>query len=130
MELDYYFKEAIKRNASDLHLVEGSVPSLRIYGELIKMNEAPIPPGELKYAVYREIDKKTRDRFERKRDVDLSMEFWKSWLYLIFLPWIVFSILIWKKPKEVLRLYIIGMKQILYTGPRTYHMHSLIYWIH
>ncbi len=76
MELDYYFKEAIDRNASDLHLVEGSVPSLRIYGELIKMNEAPIPPGELKYAVYREIDKKTRDRFERKRDVDLSMEFY------------------------------------------------------
>jgi twitching motility protein PilT len=78
MDLAYYFQEAIRRNASDLHLVEGSVPALRIGGELIKFDELPIPYGELKYAVYRTIDKHTRERFERRRDLDLSMEFFNN----------------------------------------------------
>ncbi len=78
MDLAYYFKEAIQRKASDLHLVEGSIPALRINGELVKFKEPPVPYGELKYAVYRTIDKHTRERFERRRDLDLSMEFFNN----------------------------------------------------
>ena len=39
MDLSYYFKQAIEKNASDLHLAEGSVPSLRIAGELVKIDD-------------------------------------------------------------------------------------------
>lgn len=76
MDLSYYFKQAIERNASDLHLVEGSIPSLRIFGELIKLDESPIPLGELNYAVFNSLDKSTKERFQRKRDLDLSMIFY------------------------------------------------------
>lgn len=78
MILASYFKQAIDRNASDLHLIEGSVPSLRISGELVKIDVDPIPFGELKYAIYNVLDKETRDRLNRKRDLDLSMEFYNN----------------------------------------------------
>ena len=78
MDLPYYFKQAINKNASDLHLVEGSIPALRISGELIKIDEKSIPFGELKYALSSVLDRKTRDRFKRKRDLDLSMEFYDN----------------------------------------------------
>ncbi len=78
MDLEPYFKAAIEHGASDLHLVEGSVPSLRIYGELVKFKESPIPYGELRYSLFRRLDKETQDRFLRKRDIDLSLEFYDN----------------------------------------------------
>jgi len=78
MNISYYFKQAISRKASDLHLVEGSVPALRVAGELIKLSEEAIPLGELKYAIFSILDKNTRERFERRRDLDLSMEFFNN----------------------------------------------------
>lgn len=78
MDIDFYFKQAIEQKASDLHLVEGSIPALRIKGELIRFNEKPIPFGELRYAIYALIEKNTKERFERKRDLDLSMEFYDN----------------------------------------------------
>ena len=44
MELEPYFKTAIENNASDLHLVEGSVPALRISGELTRLRSVQKPP--------------------------------------------------------------------------------------
>ncbi len=39
MEIDKYFKEAIKQEASDLHLIGGEPPSLRFEGELKNIDE-------------------------------------------------------------------------------------------
>ncbi|MFH0892676.1 MAG: PilT/PilU family type 4a pilus ATPase [Candidatus Falkowbacteria bacterium] len=78
MILVNYFKQAIDRHASDLHLIEGSVPALRIAGELVRIGEEPIPFGELKYAVFNILDKATEERLRRKRDVDLSWEFYDN----------------------------------------------------
>lgn len=78
MNLANYFKKAIERNASDLHMVEGSIPSLRISGELIRIDDKPIPHGELRYSVFSVLDKATKDRFKLKKDLDLSMEFFEN----------------------------------------------------
>ena len=75
MDITRYFGLAVKKNASDLHLIEGSVPALRISGDLIKLDEEPIPFGELKHSLFTILDKKTQERLKRKRDIDLSMEF-------------------------------------------------------
>lgn len=66
---------AIDKKASDLHLVEGSIPALRIAGELIKIDDQPIPFGELRYAIFNSLDKDTRERFKEEKDLDLSLEF-------------------------------------------------------
>lgn len=74
MDLGHYFKLAIDKNASDLHLVEGSAPSLRIAGELVRIEDKPIPFGELRYAVFNSLDKDTKERFKEEKDLDLSLE--------------------------------------------------------
>ena len=42
MDISSYFKQAIEQNASDLHLAAGSIPALRISGELIKLNHGVV----------------------------------------------------------------------------------------
>lgn len=78
MDLAYYFEETIKNGASDLHLVEGSVPSLRIRGELHRLDESLIPFGELRYAIFSVLEKAVIDRFKRQKDIDLSLEFFEN----------------------------------------------------
>jgi len=75
MDIAYYFKQAIERKASDLHLAGGSIPARRINKELIKLNHDAVNNNELKKAVYSLIDKKTQERFRRKRELDISQEF-------------------------------------------------------
>lgn len=75
MDISAYFKKAIEKNASDLHLAAGSVPSLRLGGELIKMSQEKLDDKELKEAIFKMIDKKTIERFERRRELDFSQEF-------------------------------------------------------
>jgi twitching motility protein PilT len=75
MDLGHYFKMAIEKKASDLHLVEGSIPALRIAGELVKIDDQAIPFGELRYAIFNSLDKDTRERFKEEKDLDLSLEF-------------------------------------------------------
>lgn len=76
MNLSYFFKKAIETKASDLHLIEGSVPALRINGILVKQGKESIPPGELKFSVFSLLDKDVRERFLRKKDIDISAEFY------------------------------------------------------
>lgn len=78
MELAQYFKQAIEQNASDLHLVEGSIPSLRINGDLVHIEDQAIPLGELKYSVNQLIDRETKKKFEDEKDIDLSFEFFNN----------------------------------------------------
>lgn len=78
MDISNYFKQAIEQGASDLHLAAGSVPALRISGELIKFNEEIIKDRDLKEGVYSLIDKKTQERLRRKRELDISKEFFGS----------------------------------------------------
>jgi len=75
MDIGYYFSKAIEKKASDLHLVEGSVPCLRVNGELVRIEKTIIPFGELRFAVFSILDKEVEERFIRKKDLDLSMQF-------------------------------------------------------
>ena len=74
MDISYYFKQAIENKASDIHLVEGSIPALRINGELVRFKESPIPFGELRHSIFTLLDKDIQERFERKKDIDISLE--------------------------------------------------------
>ncbi len=75
MDIVPYFKKTIETKASDLHLVEGSVPSIRVAGELIGLEDTPLEKGELRQAIYKHLDKHTIEAFEKDRDVDIAMNF-------------------------------------------------------
>lgn len=78
MDITSYFKQAIEQNASDLHLAAGSIPALRIGGELIKLNHGLVENEDLKQAIASLINQKTMEKFERKRELDFSQEFFGS----------------------------------------------------
>lgn len=78
MDISYYFKQAIEQNASDLHLVAGSVPALRIAGELIKLKHDVIDDKDLEQAISSLINKKTMEKFYRHREMDFSQDFFGS----------------------------------------------------
>lgn len=58
-----------------MHLVAGSVPALRIDGELARLDQGVIKDSDLKEAIFSLIDKRTKERFKRKRELDFSKEF-------------------------------------------------------
>jgi len=78
MDISYYFKQAIEKKASDLHLVAGSVPALRIDGELVKFKEKAIEAKDFENSIRSLIDERTMERFERKRELDISKEFFDA----------------------------------------------------
>lgn len=78
MDIAYYFKQAIEQNASDLHLAAGSIPALRVGGDLIKLNHDVIDNEKLEQAIFTLIDKETREKFERQRELDFSQDFFGS----------------------------------------------------
>jgi len=75
MDIQSYFKETIDRGASDLHLVGGSMPALRINGELVKLNLDVLNNGDLEKAIFSIISRKEQDKLSEKRELDLSREF-------------------------------------------------------
>ena len=46
-----YFKDAIKQKASDLHLIAGEKPTLRVDGELKDLEDKPLSAKELEEGI-------------------------------------------------------------------------------
>jgi twitching motility protein PilT len=78
MNISNYFKEAIAKKASDLHLVANSSPYLRINGELIKIANKILNPQELRESIYDILNPEVIKKFEKKKDLDFSYNFFGS----------------------------------------------------
>jgi len=76
MPLRDYFKTAIERHASDLHLVAGAVPALRIDSHLANITgEEPISNDNLITDLQDVIDASLWHRFTESKELDFSHEF-------------------------------------------------------
>lgn len=74
MDIKKYFKQAIKEDASDIHLVGGEVPILRIEGELKHIEEKSIKNSELNTAVMAILSKEQQIKFKDNLELDFSYE--------------------------------------------------------
>ncbi len=73
-KIDAYFAEMKKRGASDLHMVVGHAPLLRLRGELVPMNE-PVLTSESNLKILFEIlSTDQQDKIKKNRDLDLAYE--------------------------------------------------------
>jgi twitching motility protein PilT len=75
MDIKDFFEKAIEEKASDLHLVAGSVPALRINGDLVKIGEKEIKNDELMSALLEIISKKHFEKLEKDKELDIAKEF-------------------------------------------------------
>jgi len=74
MTLESYFKQAIEKKASDIHLVAGAIPVLRINGELYKIEETVLSNKELETELKAKLDKKIWAKFTEEKEADFSLE--------------------------------------------------------
>ncbi len=74
LNIKSYFKEAIKQEASDLHLVGGELPMLRIEGELKELDAKPLSNKELTDGIMELLNKEQVDRYKDEMDLDFGME--------------------------------------------------------
>lgn len=73
MSLEALFEIAVQNNASDIHLLVGKSPILRISGDLKELNDLPIIVPELIQKMIKEtITEKQYDTFMKDRELDLS----------------------------------------------------------
>ena len=64
---------AIDRGGSDLHLMAGSAPFIRLHGDLVRLDEYPVLTREtLRTMVYGILPDKLRERFEQDLELDTS----------------------------------------------------------
>ncbi len=74
MNLKAYFQEAIKKEASDLHLVGGELPMLRVEGELSETDKKPLANKELETAVMELLSKEQQEKYKEEKELDFGYE--------------------------------------------------------
>jgi len=72
MDLQPYFEQAIAQKASDVHLVGGSCPHLRIDGQLVKIEQEPLDADKLAQAIYGLLDDHLINRLKNDKELDIS----------------------------------------------------------
>ncbi|MFA5133532.1 MAG: type IV pilus twitching motility protein PilT [Patescibacteria group bacterium] len=74
MTINELLKTAVKLKASDLHLVVGSQPILRIDGELQKIKVKPLSGREAESLALSMLDKSQQDKFLREKELDTAYD--------------------------------------------------------
>ncbi len=74
LELESYFKEAIKQEASDLHLVGGELPMLRIEGELKELADKPLNNKDLLAGISSLLTKEQQEKYAEEKELDFSYQ--------------------------------------------------------
>lgn len=69
-----YFEHAIKEKASDLHLVAGEKPMIRVEGQLKEAAEKELPEKELENAIFELLTPEQKEKFESELELDLGKE--------------------------------------------------------
>lgn len=74
MTLQHLLKAVVKQNASDLHIVVGSSPLLRIDGQLVKVKAEALNDATSRQLCYSILTDQQKARFESTKELDFSFE--------------------------------------------------------
>lgn len=76
MEIQQLLQLTVDRNASDLHLVVGAPPALRVDGDLVRVtNEAVLTPAEAERLIKPVLNAEQIERVTVNREIDFSVAF-------------------------------------------------------
>lgn len=73
-KIDEYFKEMMDRGASDLHMVIGFPPLLRLRGELVPTDFPVLTPESNREILFEMLTMEQRQFLEKNRDFDMAYE--------------------------------------------------------
>ena len=70
--LHQLLKAAVKQGASDLHIVAGSPPVLRVEGRIVRVKAADLTPDQTRQVCYSILTESQKSRFEATKELDFS----------------------------------------------------------
>lgn len=74
LDLKSYFKEAMKQEASDLHLVGGELPMVRVEGELKELDDKPLSNKDLLAGINELLTKEQQARYAEEKELDFGYQ--------------------------------------------------------
>ncbi len=74
MNLDNYFKEAVTKKASDIHLIVGQPITLRIDGKLVPIKGTELSKSEAEKTILSILTPLQKEKFAELKDLDFSYE--------------------------------------------------------
>lgn len=74
MDIEYYFKKAKEKKASDLHLISGNKPTLRVEGSLEIIDDNILKSNELEEAIFSLMEKEDIEIFKRDKELDFALD--------------------------------------------------------
>lgn len=72
LKIQQLFKFMVDNKASDLHLVVGSPPGMRIHGEIVKIKIPPLKSDDTKRLIYQILTEEQKSEFEKNLELDFS----------------------------------------------------------
>ena len=72
LQIQQLFKLMVDQGASDLHLVVGAAPALRIHGEVMRIKAPALTGEDTKRLVYQILTPNQKDEFEKQMELDFS----------------------------------------------------------
>ena len=73
MEISELLRLCVEREASDLHLVAGRPPMLRIDGTLVEVETPPLTPADSRRMLYGVLTDAQKQKFEAEKELDFSL---------------------------------------------------------
>ena len=74
LDIAKYFKLAMERKASDLHLVAGNKPTLRVEGVLEEIEETILDSGQLEAVIFPVMEPDDVESFKRAKELDFALD--------------------------------------------------------
>ncbi len=72
INLHQLLKASVKQEASDLHIVAGSAPALRVSGRIVKVKAPPLTVDDTRRICYSILTDSQKREFEEKKEIDFS----------------------------------------------------------
>lgn len=72
LSLQHLLKAVVQKEASDLHIVAGSPPALRVYGKIVRVKSDDLTPEATRKLCYSVLTDFQKSRFEETKELDFS----------------------------------------------------------
>src|SRR5690606_16601078 len=72
INLQQLLKTVVKQNATDLHLLAGAPPALRIDGRIVRVKSKELSPDDTRKLCYSVLTDEQKARFEQSKELDFS----------------------------------------------------------
>lgn len=75
MDIIGLLEETVRKGASDLHLLEGLPPTLRVDGDLLPLGAKPLTSADLYSFLHQLLPEDRKNRFLKEKELDFAYEF-------------------------------------------------------